>query len=525
MAFWNNWFKPTEEKDVLTEAIGAFKNKGDSAVSTKQIQATRGEGYSFDELITVQGYGKDTMNTFNNFYNSQIDNQFVDNMARLNFYRVMAEMPEIASVIEDIIIESTQEDEDGGVVALDILDAELEANENIANNINEEFELLFFDKIGINNFVFDIIRTYYVDGRVYLEKIVNSSKTNLGIIGLKKLPTETMDFFVDDKTGKITGFVQYANPKAKRVPTFEEALKASEKDAGVICFYPEQIIYLDYGIYGRGKKDVIGYLEKAKIPYNQLKLLETSVIIYRIVKSPERLVFKIDTGAMPRDKAMKFVEKIRQRFTQRVGYNSQTGRIENQPEVISMLDNYFLPTSADGRGSDVTSIGGNPAGFAELDDIYYFARKLYMALKYPMSRVMNIQQGTYSDNVWFQGDTGQISRDEIRWSKFLERHQNKFEQVFLDLFLLHLEFKGLKNEYDLDRSSLNVVMVPPNNYKDQMRQLLLETRMSNYTALSNNEEFSKYFLMKEFLGWDDEMIKANSEGFVKDDELFPREAF
>jgi hypothetical protein len=524
MAFWDKWFTDNEE-DVLTEAIGAFKNKGDSATSDSQTLSTRGEGYSFDEMVSAQGFGKHTMNTFNNFYNNHIDNQFANQAARLNYYRMMAEMPEIASVIEDIIIESSQENENGHVVGLDVLNSELESNENILSNLNDQFEELFFDKIGINNFIFDMIRTYYVDGKIFCEKIVQKNKSNMGIIGLKKLPTETMDFFTDPKTGKIVGYVQYVNPRAKKVNTWEEAEKEAENDKGVILFYPEQIIHLDYGIYGRTRKDVIGYLEKAKIPYNQLKLLETSVIIYRIVKSPERLVFKIDTGAMPRDKAMKFVEKIKMKFTQNTGYNQQTGQLQNQPEVISMLDNYFIPTSSDGRGSDISSIGGNPAGFAELDDIYYFARKLYMALKYPMSRIMNQQEGRHADNTWLQGDTGQISRDEIRWSKFLERHQNKFEQIFLDLFILHLEFQGLKKEYDLDRSKLNVVMVPPNNYKDQMRQLLLQTQMDNYSSLAGNEEFSKSFLMKEMLGWDDDKIKANSDGFEKDDELFPREAF
>ena len=523
MGIFDNWFKPKQES-VLTEAIGSFKNKGESSISKSQIKSTKGEGYSFEDF-SAMGYGKESMNSFSNFYQKYIDNQFTTELIRLNYYRMMAEMPEIASIVEDIVIESTQENEEGGVVKLEIVDDELETNENIINNLNNEFEQMFFNKVGINNAIFDFIRTYFVDGKLYCEKIIHTNKKNLGIIGLKKLPTETMDYFTDSKTGRITGFIQYLKPDAKRFATWEDAEADESKKNETILFYPEQIMFVDYGIYGRTKKEVIGYLEKAKQPFNQLKLLETSVIIYRIVKAPERLVFKIDTGAMPRDKAMKFVEKIRQRFTQRVGYNQQTGKLENEPEIISMLDNYFLPTSSDGRGSDITSIGGNPSGFAELDDIYYFARKLYMALKYPMSRVMNMQQGTYSDNTWMQGDTGQISRDEIRWAKFLERHQNKFEQLFLDLFLLHLEFKGLKKEYDLDRSKLNVLMVPPNNYKDQMRQLLLETRLSNYSAMSNNQEFSKYFLMKEYLGWDDEMIKANAEGHKKDDELFPKDEF
>ncbi len=523
MAFWNNWGRPKTEQ-VLTEAIGSFKNKGKSGQSDAQAIKTRGEGYSFEDFSAVTGYGKHSMNSFNNFYQKYIDNAFASELARLQYYRVMAEMPEIASVIEDIVIESTQENINGDVVMLDVTDPELEKNENIMNNLNEEFEQLFFKKIGVNNFLFDIIRTYFVDAKVFIEKINHQNKPGLGIISLKKLPTETMDYFIDGKTGKIIGFIQYLKQGAKRIPTWEEAEVELEKGE-IVLFHPEQIMYTDYGVYGRTRKEVIGYLEKAKQPFNQLKLLETSVIIYRIVKAPERLVFKIDTGAMPRDKAMKFVEKIRQRFTQRVGYNQSTGKMENEPEVISMLDNYFLPQSSDGRGSDITSIGGDPSGFAELDDIYYFARKLYMALKYPMSRVMNQQQGQYDQNLFMQGATADVSRDEIRWSKFLERHQNKFEDLFLDLFILHLEFKGLKKEYDIDRSKMNVTMVPPNNYKDQMRQLLLNTQMDNYSNLSNNQEFSKSFLMKEYLGWDDEMIKANADGHEKDKELFPSDEF
>jgi len=197
--------------------------------------------------------------------------------------------------------------------------------------------------------------------------------------------------------------------------------------------------------------------------------------------------------------------------------------MSNNPEIFSLLENYFLPQSGDGRGSQVDSIGGNAAGFAELDDIYYFGRKLYRALKYPMSRVTASQERQES-NVIFGGTTfGEIQRDEVKWSKFLERNQTRICNDLLKLFLLHLEFQGLKKEYELDKSKLAIVMTPPNNYKDQLNQQILQARMNNYSSLSNNSEFSKTFLMKEFLKWDDEMIKMNSEGFDDDKKYLPQD--
>jgi hypothetical protein len=188
-----------------------------------------------------------------------------------------------------------------------------------------------------------------------------------------------------------------------------------------------------------------------------------------------------------------------------------------------MIENYFLPQSSDGRGSSISSVGGNPSGFSELDDLYYFARKLYIALKYPISRVINAEERRPGDNLFMGSQTSEINLDEIRWSKLLERHQQKFCQMFTDIFILHLEFKGLKKEYDISENDLNVTMVPPNEYKAQMHQALLDTRFNNYNQLSNNSEFSKTFLMREYLKWDDEMIKANAEGFKDDKKYLPQD--
>ena len=329
-----------------------------------------------------------------------------------------------------------------------------------------------------------------------------------------------MDWDYNPKTGMITAFYQYLHPKAKKPKSFEEA----EKDPNVVMFYPEQVGFVNYGVYGKNRKDILGYLDKVRVPYNQLKLLETSVVIFRIIRAPERLVFKIDTGNMPKDKALKFVEKIKMKFTKKQTYNPDTGKLTHDPEILSMLENYFLPQSADGRGSDIQTVGGNAAGFAELDDIYYFARKLYRALKYPQSRVTASQEKQEGDILFGGTSVGEISRDEIKWSKFLEKQQNRITDELLDLFMLHLQFKGLQKEYGITRKSLNLAMNPPNQYKYQMEQNFLQQHFDNYQTLANNEEFSKAYLMKKYLGWDDDEIKTNSQGIEKDVELGFREA-
>ena len=512
MAFWDSWFGGEDRE--LVESTKAFVGKGDHSSSDKFIDSIKGEGV--DDALYL-GFGKESAGNFNQFYNDFINTSFANKRMKVANYRIMAEMPEISSIIEDISIESTQEDENGKILKLEIIDSEINNNENIKNNLRLEFDDLFHNKLRINNHVIDYFRTYFIDAEIFLEKVIQKNKSSRGIIALKKLPTETMDVFVNPTTGKIEWYYQVLATDINPPQTMEEA----EKNPKIIVFYPEQIAHLDYGIYLGTKRQVQGYLEKAKQPFNQLKLLETSVVIYRIVKAPERLVFKIDTGSMPRDKSMKFVEKIKKSLTQKVEFDTKSGQMRNQTDVMSMMDNYFLPQSADGRGSSVESIGGDPSGFASLDDIYYFARKLYIALKYPVSRVINEENRTPGDNLFMGGNSSEITIDEIRWAKFLERHQARFCQLFTELFLLHLEFKGLKSEYDVDINKINITMTPPNDYKAQMQQMMMEKEISNYSSLSSMPEFSKSFLMKEFLKWDDEMIERNAAGLEVDKKLFP----
>lgn len=180
------------------------------------------------------------------------------------------------------------------------------------------------------------MQTYYIDGRLYYERILNPNNQKQGILNVKILPSEMMDYNLDPLSGNISFFVQNLSDKAKSFATIEEA----ERDKNTIAFYPNQIGFINYGRYGSTKKQVLGYLEKCKQPFNQLKLLETSVVIYRFIRSPERLVFKIDTGAMPLEKAMKFVQKVKEKMNQQVDFDPDSGEITNKSKILSILNNF-----------------------------------------------------------------------------------------------------------------------------------------------------------------------------------------
>ena len=646
--------KPSIER--IDEQIQSFRPKKERDATKK---AKQGEGLEDIDFILQGQYNA---LGFNNFYRTYINQTFQNELERLKYYREMSQYPEIADVIEDAAMESTQEDYEGKTIKLEIIDEELSSNVNISKNLHKEFNDLFYKKLKIKWQMWNLMYNYFVDGKVYFEHVINKNRPKQGIIGIKRLPCETMDFEYDPITGDTIAYYQYLSLKPRqKPPTVEDA----QKDPNIIVFYPDQISLVHYGYQGETKREFLGYLEKVKQPYNNLRLLETSVVIYRMIRAPERFVFRIDTGNMPKDKAMKYVEKIKQKFSKKQTYDSTTGKMTHEPEIFNILENFFLPqclrlvteietasgiktlkemiddynngiknevysvdqksgkvikgevewagitrknaemvrvhfdngkfvdctpdhkfvmrdgseveaqylikddslmplysninhkilrveklnikedtgcltikdpgdnhnfslscgifvkNSADGRGSQVDTIGGNPSGFAELDDLYYFQRKMYKALKYPMSRVSSLQDRTEGDILFGSGQMGEITRDEIKWAKFLERQQTRFCWELLNMFLIHLDLKGLKKQYDIDEDKIRLTMTSPNQYRDHMKQGLLETNFNNYNSLANNEEFSKYYLQKRFLKWTDDEIEANSNGFKKDKELMP----
>jgi len=233
--FGMTWGEDSQQQNVVQEEIKAFSGKGEYGKSLKTIQAQKGEGW--ETLADIPGFNSIQVQGFNLFYNSYINRVFENEVQRIMEYRQMASTPEISDVIEDACNESTQEDDIGEVFHLEIRDKILKTNENIVNNLKREFDGLFREQIDMKEKIWDMLWTYYIDGRLFYERVIDEKKPKQGIINVKKLPSETMDFYYDPVSGKITNYIQYLRPKTKKPSTLKEAKSMAEKNE-LILFDP-----------------------------------------------------------------------------------------------------------------------------------------------------------------------------------------------------------------------------------------------------------------------------------------------
>lgn len=418
-------------KRRLNEATKIFKNR-----LKPGSKENKGEGYENIDLTT-----KSLMNSissFNILNNKYINKQHDSEVSKIKEYRSMSFAPEISDVVEDAVIESTQEDHDDNIVSLNIKDEKIKKNENMSNTLKEEFRDLFMNRLKLQEKLYNMIHTYYIDGRYYQERI---GKNKYGISNLKMLPSETMDFKIAED-GSIEFFVQYLTSKAKMPETIEDG----EKDPNVIVFYPSQISYVNSGMYGKNRKDVYGFLEKCMQPYNQLKLLETAVIIYRIIRAPERLVFRIDTGNMPQDKAMAYVEKVKQKFQQKETYDPDSGQIINKPAITSLLENYFIPQCIR-LDTDIPLLNGENKALKDIIDDYNNGIK---------NEVYSVDQ-----------KTGKIVKGEIEWAGITRRNAELL-RVWFD----NDEFIDVTPDHKFcvwkDESKTEIIEVEAQNLTEEM---------------------------------------------------------
>ena len=358
-------------------------------------------------------------------------------------YREVALHPECDLAIEDIISEAIVSNENQQSVQLDL--SKIEYSESIKKKIRESFlevlKLLNFDIKG-----HDIFRRWYVDGRMYYHKIIDKDSPRLGITELRYIDPRKIKKIREVRKQRTDGMPSsfaFEN-KFQEYYIFNERgiHPTATSNAGGLRIATDAIAYCPSGLVDQTHNQVLSYLHKAIKPVNQLRMIEDAVVIYRIARAPERRIFKIDVGNLPKQKAEQYLRDVMARYRNKLVYDASTGEIRDDRNYMSMLEDFWLPRREGGRGTEITTLPGGQ-NLGEIADIEYFQKKLYRSLNVPISRL----EGGQGFNL---GRAAEISRDEVKFTKFVGRLRKKFTMMFHDLLKTQLILKGVIAPEDWD---------------------------------------------------------------------------
>jgi hypothetical protein len=363
----------------------------------------------------------------------------------INRYRDIALYPDCDSAIEDIVNDAVASEDNEAVVKIDLDKVELSAN--IKKSVEEEFNNVL-KLLDFNSKSHDIFKRWYVDGRCVYHKIVDTNKPKQGILELRYIDSRKikkvrkLDRKKDPNTGVeiITNMEEFFIYNEKGLvavgPTAPNAMQG-------IKIATDAIAYCTSGLIDQDKNIVMGHLHKAIKVVNQLRMVEDSLVIYRMTRAPERRIFYIDVGNLPKAKAEQYVKGIMNQYRNKVTYDATTGEIRDEKKTMSMLEDFWMPRREGGKGTEITTLDGG-ANLGEINDINYFQNKLYQSLNVPVSRMR-------SDNGMNFGRQAEITRDELKFSKFVSRLRKKFGELFDDLLKTQLILKGIMREEDWDK--------------------------------------------------------------------------
>jgi len=356
-------------------------------------------------------------------------------------YREMSLMPECELAIDDIVNEAinTEGFEQSVSLRLDTLKMGDGIKGKIRNEFSEVLRLLDFDNNGA-----DIFKRWYIDGRLYYHNVIDVTSPNRGLQELRYIDPRTIKKvreIEEDKDNKSAGKTGAILVKpAKEYYIFNEK-GITEAQTG-IKVAPDSISYVTSGLLDAQRKQVLSYLHKAIKPLNQLRMVEDAVVIYRLSRAPERRIFYIDVGNLPKGKAEAYLRDTMQRYKNKLVYDANTGEIRDDKKHMSMLEDYWLPRREGGRGTEISTLPGG-SNLGEMDDVLYFQKKLYRSLNVPVSRLE-------SENAFALGRASEITRDEVKFSRFIAKLRKRFTHLFDDLLKKQLILKNIISPEDWD---------------------------------------------------------------------------
>ena len=345
-------------------------------------------------------------------------------------YRDIAAHPECDAAIEDIVNEAIVGDNRSAPIEI-IMD-ELKASDKVKSAIKTEFENVI-SLLHFNAYSHDIFRKWYIDGRLPYHVIIDQANPKKGIKELRYIDPTKLRKIKEIETEKDPKTGANIIKKSEEYFLFQDSNMAGN-DQG-LKISPDSIAYVTSGMLDPSRKRILSHLQKAIKPTNQLRMMEDSLVIYRISRAPERRIFYIDVGNLPKGKAEEYLKNIMGQYRNKLVYDASTGDIKDDRKHMSMLEDFFLPRREGGRGTEISTLPGGE-NLGQIDDIIYFQKKLYKSLNVPANRLE--QESGFN-----LGRSTEISRDEVKFKKFLDRLRKRFSDLFLQLLKTQCLLKGI----------------------------------------------------------------------------------
>ena len=429
-------------------------------------------------------------------------------------YREMAMQPEIESAIDDIVNEAIVQDDDGKITQI-ILD-DLKQNEKIKKAIKEEFNIIL-RLLNYQNLAQDIFRRYYVDGRMYFHIIIDREQPQDGIKELRYIDPRRLRKVREIKKQKDerTG-AEIMQPVNEYYIYNDKVVSGSASNFGPVGvrITTDSIISVTSGLMDSRRAVVLSYLHKAIKPLNQLRMIEDATVIYRISRAPERRIFYIDVGNLPKLKAEQYLRDIMIKYKNKLVYDANTGEVRDDRKFMSMMEDFWLPRREGGKGTEITTLPGGQ-NLGELEDVKYFQKKLYGALCVPISR-LEPNQG------FSLGRTSEITRDELKFSKFVDRLRSKFSEVFNQALRVQCVLKGIctDEEWETFKEDIHYDYIKDNNFSEMKEAELMSQRLTLLSSVDpyTGRYFSQRWIQQNVLRLSDDEILEMDEQIEKEKE-------
>ena len=463
------------------------------------------------------------------FFGSYVD---IEGVYRTEFelikrYREMALHPEADSAIEDIVNEAVVSDSNDVPVEIEL--SNLNASDGIKKKIRSEFKYIL-DLLDFGKKSHEIYRNWYIDGRIYYHKVIDLKRPQDGILDLRYIDAMKMRYVRQekkqekDKYFNMNKMGQTDNPMDYKWPELEEYfiynpksqyptgnINATGASQG-IKLAKDAVTYCTSGLVDRNKGNTLSYLHKAIKSLNQLRMIEDSLVIYRLSRAPERRIFYIDVGNLPKVKAEQYLRDVMMRYRNKLVYDANTGEVRDDKKYMAMLEDFWLPRREGGRGTEISTLPGGQ-NLGEITDIEYFKKKLYRSLNVPPSRM----DGEGGFNL---GRSSEILRDELKFTKFVARLRKRFSKMFDDMLKTQLILKNIctPEDWEIMSEHIQYDFLYDNHFSELKDSELLNERI---TTLQAAEPYVGTYFSQDYVRR--KILRQTDEEILEQDKLIEKE--